>query len=178
MPRISVCLIALVVVGLLVAAAPAAASSPLSIGAHLALGTGTYGPGCTTGGNEFCDSRSFSFHLAAVSGAAGSPAFGYFDRINSANGHSFAGSVTCMSVVGGKTAVGGFLTKPTDPSAPVFLVYVSDSGLPGAAVDGISPFYVFGPGEALPAPGFPLVCPSASSPDGYFALTGGDIFVR
>jgi hypothetical protein len=86
--------------------------------------------------------------------------------------------VTCLSVVGNKTAVGGFVTQPSDPAGVPFLVYVIDNGLPGQAIDGIGPFSVFGPEEALPAPGFPLVCPSAQSPLGYYPLTSGDVIVR
>jgi hypothetical protein len=135
-----------------------------------------FGPGCTSGGIEFCDARSLSFHLAAVSASSGSPAFGYFDRTNIANHHTFAGVVTCLSVVGNKTAVGGFVTSPSSSPATPFLVYVIDNGAGGG--DGISPFEIFGPGEALPVPGFPLACPSPQSPLGYFTLTSGDAFVH
>jgi hypothetical protein len=167
---------AVAVAGLAVVA-PAAANSSSSTSGHVALGTGTFGPACTSGGTEFCDDRSFSFHLAAVSTSSGLPAFGYFDRTNLANGNRFAGVVTCLAVVGNKTAVGGFLTTPSSSPATPFLVYVTDTGAGGSG-DGISPFEIFGAGEPLPTPGFPLACPSPQSPLGYFTLASGDTFVH
>jgi hypothetical protein len=178
MSRASVRLVAFLAAVLFVAVAPTAAQSSVSINAHAVFGAGTFGPGCTSGGTEFCDDRSFSFHLAAVSASSGSPAFGYFDRKNLANGNTFVGAVTCLSVVGNKVAVGGFVTQPSDPPGVPFLVYVTDNGPAGQAIDGISPFSILGPEEALLAPGFPLVCPSAQSPLGYYALTSGDVIVR
>ena len=131
MSRASMRLVAFLAAVLFVVVAPTAAQSSVSINAHAAVGAGTFGPGCTSGGSEFCDDRSFSFHLAAVSGSSGSPAFGYFDRKNVANGNTFVGAVTCLSVVGNKTAVGGFVTQPSDPPGVPFLVYVADNGPPG-----------------------------------------------
>lgn len=177
MSRTSMRLVVLLGVVALAVVVPTGANSSVSVSAHTALGAGTFGPGCTSGGTEFCDQRSFSFRLAAASGSSGSPALGYFERKNLANGNVFAGVVTCLSVVGNTTAVGGFLTTPSSTPAVPFLLYVVDSGAGGIG-DGISPFEVFGPEEALPAPGFPLFCPSAESPLGYFTLTSGDTFVR
>ena len=166
----------------LAAAAPAAAkSSHHSLLAHAAVGTGAFGPGCTTGGSQaFCDSRSFVFHLAALSGFFGFPALGYFDRTNVANGNTLAGAVTCLSVSGNQASVGGFVTRTPDGSGTgvPFLVYVLDNGRSGAGLsDGISPFEIVGPEEA-PVAGFPYVCPSPGSPLGYYSLTSGDIIAR
>lgn len=170
----------LAVVVLAVAASASAKPARHLFFSHATVGAGAFGPGCTTGGQVFCDSRSFVFHLAAVSGS-GLQAFGYFDRTNVANGNTFAGAVTCLSVSGNQASVGGILTRTPDGSgigAP-FLVHVLDNGLSGATLsDGISPFEIFGPGETTPAVGFPYVCPSASSPLGYYSLTSGDIIVR
>jgi hypothetical protein len=164
----------------LAVAAPASAKARQAFFSHAAVGTGAFGPGCTTGGQVFCDSRSFVFHLAALSGS-GFPALGYFDRTNVANGNTFAGAVTCLRVSGNQASVGGILTRTPDGSgigAP-FLVYVLDNGRPGATLsDGISPFEIFGPGETTPAVGFPYSCPPASSPLGYYSLTSGDVIVR
>jgi hypothetical protein len=170
----------LAVVILTVAAPAAAKSARPAFLTHAVVGTGAFGPGCTTGGQVFCDSRAFVFHLAALSGS-GFPAFGYFDRTNVANGNTFAGAVTCLTVSGNQASVGGILTRTPDGSgigAP-FLVHVLDNARPGAPLsDGISPFEIFGPGETTPGVGFPYTCPSASSPLGYYSLTSGDVIVR
>jgi hypothetical protein len=164
----------------LAVAAPASAKSHQAFFTRAAVGTGAFGPGCTTGGQVFCDTRSFVFHLAALS-VPGFPAFGYFDRTNVTNGNTFAGAVTCLSVSGNQASVGGILTSTPDGSgigAP-FLVHVLDNGRPGATLsDGISPFEIFGPGETTPVVGFPYSCPSAGSPLGYYSLTSGDVIAR
>ncbi len=181
---ISMRLAAVLAVATCAVAAPTAASSSVdrvhgrtlaNAGLHLALGTGTYGPGCTTTG--VCDDRSFRFQLAAVAGPAGSPAFGYFARTRVANGNSFSGPVTCMTVADGKAAVGGYATPPDGSPATPFLVYVTDNSQPGGA-DGISQFWIFGPDEQLPAPGFPFTCPAPESPTGFFPLTGGSVLIH
>lgn len=172
--------VGLAVLALVVAAPAAAKFSRHALLAHAAAGTGAFGPGCTTGGSQaFCDSRSFVFHLAAISGFPGFPAFGYFDRTNVANGNTFAGSVTCLSVAGNQASVGGFVTRTPGGSGTgvPFLVYVLDNGRSGTALsDGISPFAIVGP-EETPVAGFPYVCPSPASPLGYHSLTSGDIIV-
>jgi hypothetical protein len=172
--------VGLAVLALVVAAPAGAKLARHALFAHAAAGTGAFGPGCTTGGDEaLCDSRSFVFHLAAISGFSGTSAFGYFDRTNVANGNTFAGAVTCLSVSAHQAAVGGFVTRtPGGSGAGVpFLVYVLDNGrLGGALADGISPFAIVGP-EETPVAGFPYVCPSPASPLGYHSLTSGDIVV-
>ena len=168
-------LVALFVVG------PASARLGRSLATpHTVLASGEFGPGCTTGGSVWCDDRTLDVRLAAASGPIGSglPVFGAFERVNPANGGTFEGVVTCLGVIGHEAVIGGFggfVTTPS-PLGP-FVVYLYDNDLPGGA-DGISPLSVFGPGEELPAAGFPFTCPSTTSPLGYHPLTTGGVVVR
>jgi hypothetical protein len=171
----------LLTAAVLTVAAPASARQAKSLATpHVVLGHGSYGPGCTVGGATVaCDDRHLEFDLAAASGpiGAGLPVFGLFERRNPSTGGVFDGTVTCIKVAGSHAAVGGYVTRPFPELQTPFLVYVSDNGLPDGA-DGISQFFIFGPGEELPVAGFPSTCPSPPAPAGYFPLTSGSIFLR
>jgi hypothetical protein len=140
-----------------------------------AFGVTTQNPGCTEDGPPFCYPFTYTYRVLAVEYGDGH-AWGLFSRRNHDTGLVRTGQVTCMTVAGGRAAIGGI---ETSPSGDPFLLYLEDRGQPGDGVpDRISPYSVFPPGDPewpnLPRD-FPRTCPAADSVSGYLPQASGDV---
>lgn len=145
------------------------------------FGVATHGPGCAEDVPPprvpFCFDGSRTLRVLAVRHGNGH-AWGPFSRFNPTNGFTRKGEVTCMTVAGGRAAIGGIETVP---SGVPFLLYVDDRGPIGSGIpDRISPLAIFPEGDPdLPSlpPDFPWTCPSPDSIYGYLPLVSGDLSV-
>jgi hypothetical protein len=139
-------------------------------GMHRSIGDCFYLPDGTL---TFCSGVNVDMSLD-VHGPGAGPATGTF--LAGTNGSTFSSSVriTCMTVVGNRAVVGGFITEDTsrpDVVGDEQLFYVIDNGGPGnAPLDKMSAREIYSPDQFTP--GFPTNC---GSPD---ATTGGYTDVR
>ena len=143
-------------------------------------GGGRFGPGTFPSGFTIAQPRDFS--VDAHVDKKGAKVTGVFYYGNNSGPSLIAdGNVTCVSIEGNRSAVGGVVSSGAFAGYG-FVVFLTDNGTPASAMrDQSSPVFLDVLASTDWPAGFPTVCPTPSSgynTIGYLDIHSGDVIVH